>query len=93
VLTSGPKIRRLNSGRGRWIFWVIKILSTNPLRRGESPVIDLRHVKESYEREKRCFVGKFQRPCFFAHVSPASLLDGSAGKSYEGALADEPGFI
>jgi hypothetical protein len=75
---------------------VIKISSTTSFRGEVMPLVSchrLQHVKESYEREKRCFVGKIQWPHFFTCVSPALLLDDSGGKSYQSTLADESGLI
>jgi hypothetical protein len=65
VLATGPKVRGFDPDRGRWIFKGDK----NPFpRRGSEAVVDLRHVKEPYGHELRCFVSKIQRP-FLAQVS------------------------
>jgi hypothetical protein len=42
-----------------------------------SHVVDLRHGKEPYRAQVRCFVGKMSRSLLLTRDSPASLPDGS----------------
>jgi hypothetical protein len=59
MLATGPKVRGFKPGRGRWILMVIKSAA-----RRRSHVVDLRHVKETYEHD-RCSSAKFS-----GYVSP-----------------------
>jgi hypothetical protein len=70
VLATGPKVRGFNPGRGRWIFKGDKksVAQLPSEREVKSHVVDLRHVKEPYGHESRCFVSKIQRP-FLTEVS------------------------
>jgi hypothetical protein len=76
VLATGPKVRRFKPGRGRWIFRVIKSVARLPSegKKSRRPhVVDLWHVKETYEHEKmlrRQNSAAISHPCF-----PASPLE------------------
>jgi hypothetical protein len=59
--------------------------------RCQLPITNLRHSKKPYEHEKMlCRQNSAAIP---QHVSPALLLDDSAGKNCQRVLADEPGSI
>jgi hypothetical protein len=57
----------------------MKIRSTTSFSEEVKPshVVDLRHVKEPYEHEKM-LRKQNSAAMFITHVSPASLIDGSA---------------
>jgi hypothetical protein len=77
VLATGPKVSGFKPDRGRWILRVIKSVARLPSERKlsrRSHVVNLRHVKEPYERDK-CSSAKFSGhfspvfPCFATRVS------------------------
>jgi hypothetical protein len=87
VLATGPKVRGVKPGQGRWILREIKSTAHLPSEgkySRRSHVIDLRHVKEPYEHDM-CLLAKFS-----SHVSHPRFTC-SATRCLLALLTDVPG--
>jgi hypothetical protein len=91
-----PRFVGSNLAKVNGFLRAIKIHSVTSFRGEVKPLVLCRRFitcKRALQVWKRCFLGKIQLPCFCAHVSLALLLDDSAGKNSQKALADESGVI
>jgi hypothetical protein len=96
MFATGRKVCRFSPDSGQWIFRAIKVHSMASFGWEIKPSVPCHRFtvcKRTLRAWKRCFVGKIQWTCFFAQVSPASLLNDSAGKNCQRALAEESGLI
>jgi hypothetical protein len=96
VIATRPKVRGFKPAKYDGFLRVIKICSMTSFGVEVKPSVPCHRFtacKRILQAWKRCSVGKIQQPYFIAHVSPALLLDESAGKNCQRNLADESGLI